>query len=53
MAESSDSFLSQPRIAKELVDAAKKAFDPLSDAERRQSNLKIYNEIIAKYAGLL
>ncbi|KAK9446029.1 hypothetical protein VB005_01143 [Metarhizium brunneum] len=48
MAESSDSFLSQPRIAKELVDAAKKAFDPLSDAERRQSNLKIYNEIIAK-----
>ncbi|KID88890.1 hypothetical protein MGU_04233 [Metarhizium guizhouense ARSEF 977] len=48
MAESSDSFLSQPRIAKELVEAAKKAFDPLSDAEMRQSNLKIYNEIIAK-----
>ncbi|KIE02634.1 hypothetical protein MAJ_01668, partial [Metarhizium majus ARSEF 297] len=48
MAESSDSFLSQPLIAKELVEAAKKAFDPLSDAEMRQSNLKIYNEIIAK-----
>ncbi|TFA99432.1 hypothetical protein CCMA1212_008786 [Trichoderma ghanense] len=46
MADSAKSQQSQPKITQEIVDAAKKAFDPSASPERRRDGLKEYNELV-------
>lgn len=48
MADSKDTQQSQPKITQDIVDAAKKAFDPSAAAESRQDGLREYNELIER-----
>jgi hypothetical protein len=52
MAESSNTQSTRPRIAEEIVEAARKAFDPSLDIESRGPSLKAYDELIAEYETL-
>ncbi|KKP03882.1 hypothetical protein THAR02_04031 [Trichoderma harzianum] len=48
MADLTDTQQSQPKITQDIVDAAKKAFDPSAAAESRQDGLREYNELIER-----
>ncbi|KAL7798209.1 hypothetical protein V8C37DRAFT_369098 [Trichoderma ceciliae] len=46
MADSANTQQSQPKITQEIVDAAKKAFDPSAAAESREQGLQEYNKLV-------
>jgi hypothetical protein len=46
MADSANAQQSQPKITQEIVDAAKKAFDPSADTSSREQGLQEYNELV-------
>ncbi|UKZ51461.1 hypothetical protein TrVGV298_005221 [Trichoderma virens] len=48
MADSANTQQSQPKITQDIVDAAKKAFDPSAAAESRQDGLQEYNELVER-----
>lgn len=48
MADSAKSQQSQPKITQDIVDAAKKAFDPSASQESRRDGLREYNELIER-----
>lgn len=48
MADLADTQQSQPKITQDIVDAAKKAFDPSAAAESRQDGLREYNELVER-----
>ena len=52
MAEPPNTQSARPRIAEELVEAAKKAFDPSFTLQSRESNLKAYQELVTRYRWL-
>lgn len=43
---SMDDQQSQPKITQDIVDAAKKAFNPSATAESREQGLQEYNELV-------
>ncbi|RFU78825.1 hypothetical protein TARUN_3392 [Trichoderma arundinaceum] len=45
MADSASAQQSQPKITQEIVDAAKKAFDPSAAADSREQGLQAYNKL--------
>ncbi|KAL6864157.1 hypothetical protein J3F83DRAFT_742734 [Trichoderma novae-zelandiae] len=48
MADSAKPQQSQPKITQDIVDAAKRAFDPSAATESRQDGLREYNELIER-----
>ncbi|KAL6885142.1 hypothetical protein HDV57DRAFT_492161 [Trichoderma longibrachiatum] len=48
MAESTKSQRTQPKITQDIVDAAKRAFDPSTSPESRRDGLREYNELIER-----
>lgn len=44
--DSMDAQQSQPKITQDIVDAAKKAFNPSVTAESREQGLHEYNELV-------
>ncbi|PTB66416.1 hypothetical protein BBK36DRAFT_1201057 [Trichoderma citrinoviride] len=48
MADSAKSQKSQPKVTQDIVDAAKRAFDPSASPESRQDGLREYNELIER-----
>ncbi|KAL7911136.1 hypothetical protein GGI35DRAFT_337732 [Trichoderma velutinum] len=48
MADSANTQESQPKITQDIVNAAKKAFDPSAAAESRQDGLREYNELVER-----
>lgn len=44
--DSMDAQQSQPKITQDIVDAAKKAFNPSATAESREQGLHEYNELV-------
>lgn len=49
ISEQSNTQSTRPGIAEELVEAARKAFDPSSTVQSRASNLEVYQELVARY----
>lgn len=48
MAENPGPQHSQPKVVQELVEAAKKAFDPSHDEASREAGLTAYNELVER-----
>lgn len=48
MASSSSSTAAHPKILEEIVEAAKKAFDPTNDASTRESGLRAFDKLIER-----
>lgn len=46
MADSMNAQQSQPKVTQDIVDAAKKAFNPSATAESREQGLHEYNELV-------
>ncbi|KAL7934864.1 hypothetical protein V8C35DRAFT_300017 [Trichoderma chlorosporum] len=48
MADSENTQQSQPKITQDIVDAARKAFDPSAAVESRRDGLQEYNELVER-----
>ncbi|PHH84905.1 hypothetical protein CDD83_1194 [Cordyceps sp. RAO-2017] len=48
MAESTGTGASQPKVAEAIVEAAKKAFEPASSPQNRETQLREYDDVIAR-----
>lgn len=46
MTDSMNAQQSQPKITQDIVDTAKKAFNPSATAESREQGLQEYNELV-------
>lgn len=46
MTDSMNAQQSQPKITQDIVDTAKKAFNPSATAESREQGLQKYNELV-------